>query len=73
MLNILLNRELISIKKNKTYFTPLFTACKNGHINIVKYLIEEGGVDIEEENGYGMTPLFCVCNYGKEKYSKIFS
>ena len=40
--------------------TPLYIACKNGNINVVKYLVENGA-DINKKNKDKWTPLFIAC------------
>lgn len=42
-------------------YTPLLSSIESGHINIVRYLIEERKVDPNQVNEFdGFTPLF-VC------------
>ncbi|XP_050308877.1 putative ankyrin repeat protein RF_0381 [Anthonomus grandis grandis] len=44
--------------------TALHLAAKNNHLNVVKYLIEEKGFKIDEENIYGDTALNKAANDG---------
>lgn len=44
-------------------WTPLTKASEKGHLNIVKYLLENGA-EIDKENGYGWTPLMCASMNG---------
>ena len=46
--------ELECERKN----TSLISASWKGHIEIVKYLVEQGGANVEVQNKYGNTPLF---------------
>ena len=41
----------------------MFIACQNGHIEIVKYLVEHGA-DINKRNNDGWSPLLIVCFNG---------
>ncbi|KAL6597975.1 ankyrin repeat-containing domain protein [Neocallimastix sp. 'constans'] len=47
----------------------LFSACKNGNENIVKYLVELGA-NISKEDVNGATPLFYACENGNENLVK---
>ncbi len=46
--------------------TPLHTAAECGHLNIVRYLVDEEKVPVNEKNGYGygVTPLHCAVENG---------
>ena len=44
--------------------SPLHYACENGHLNIVKYLIEKQNVNKEAKDRDGWTPLYCACENG---------
>jgi len=41
----------------------MFSVCKSGNENLVKYFIE---ADVNKENKYGETPLFTACKSGKK-------
>ena len=43
--------------------TPIYRACHNGHMEIVKFLLEKGAV-IENATIDGFTPLFIMCHKG---------
>ena len=44
-------------KDDKDGFTPLFDACSNGNIHMVRFLIENGA-NINKQCNNGQTPLF---------------
>ena len=44
--------------------TLIHVACANGHLEIVKYLIEKQDVDIEIKGFNERTPLHCACENG---------
>ena len=41
--------------------TIMFYACRDGKINLVKYLLENG-CKLDEEDLYGQTPIFYVAS-----------
>lgn len=43
--------------------TPLWLACKYGHLDLVKFLIKKG-VCVNQRNNNGETPLYIACYYG---------
>jgi len=47
-------------KINKDGRTPLFIACQEGHIAIVKYLVDHGA-NLNREDYDGWTPLYFAC------------
>lgn len=51
---------------------PLILAVEHGHIPIVKYLIENEGVDINQKDYRGMTPLSMSCKIGNLELVKYF-
>ena len=57
-------------KENIWGETPLFAPCREGHENIVKYLIEHG-THINKVNVEGETSLFLVCKNGYETIVSI--
>jgi len=40
--------------------TPLYFACEEGHIEVVKYLVKQGA-NINKRNNDGITPLSIAC------------
>lgn len=48
---------------NAQLATPLHTACKFNHPNVVKFLIG-CGVDVNTQDEYGQTPLLLCCIHG---------
>jgi ankyrin repeat protein len=51
-------------------FTPVYVAAQQGHISVIKVLIE-GGVDIDAMVGNGYTPLFMAAKKGHMAVIKI--
>ena len=51
---------------------PLIVAVEHGHIPIVKFLIENEGVDINQKDYRGMTPLSMSCKIGNLELVKYF-
>ncbi len=43
----------------------LYIACQEGHIDVVKYLVEHGST-IDKEDKNGITPLSVACEIGNE-------
>ncbi|XP_048249888.1 uncharacterized protein LOC124128376 [Haliotis rufescens] len=54
---------IFSMRGNDVKHTPLFVACENGHIDIVRLLIEKGA-DVTAAAKDGCTPLHCACKNG---------
>lgn len=46
--------------------TPLYWASIYGNVEVVRFLVERGA-DINSITQYRMTPLVCVCRYGRRK------
>ena len=44
--------------------TPLFIACENGHLDIVRVLLESNAIQINQPKKNGATPLFIACENG---------
>ena len=42
----------------------IHSACENGHLPIVQYLIEKQNIDINIKNKYERPPLHCACFHG---------
>jgi len=51
--------------------TPLSWAARNGHEDMVKFLLEQKGVKPEISNNHGLTPLSYAIQYGHERVEKI--
>ena len=52
------------IKENFNGDTPLHSACRHSHLNIIQYLISEAHCNPSCENNDGNTPLHLTCRYG---------
>jgi len=50
--------------------TPLYSAIKNGHLHIVKFLIREGAI-LQISKPDGVTPLLFACQNGFLDIMKI--
>ena len=59
-------------KEDKDGWTPLFNACLDGHITIVKYLVELGA-DINKQSNDGHSPLYNAFQNEHENFCKIFN
>ena len=44
--------------------TPLYSAAENGHLDLVKYLVE-AGAHKDQPDGYGRTPLYSAVLHGR--------
>jgi len=64
-----LNEHGLDINNDVDGWTPLFSACFERHINIVKYLVELG-TNIDKEDNEGYTPLLSTCQNGHEDIVK---
>lgn len=59
-------------KDEKNYNeTPLIYACFNGHIEVVKVLLNNDRADINLANKYNCTPLYWACQSGKFDVVKL--
>lgn len=50
--------------------TPLYAACQNGHLDVVKALLSRYGIDVNKANMWGFTPLYVACLEGHSKVVK---
>ena len=50
--------------RNNAGYTPLFWATTCGHTNIIKYLAEEGKIDVNIKDYHGWTVLHNATRYG---------
>ena len=42
-----------------------YNACRNGHVDAAKWLVGEGGADINIARNNGITPLYIACEKGQ--------
>ena len=56
--------------RQKDDWTPLGTSAANGHLGIVKLLIERGA-DIHAPNGHGLTPYQLSLREGHRKVADL--
>ena len=47
-------------------YTAVYFAASNGHLRVVKFLVEEAKVDIDIADGGGQTPLWTAINHGRD-------
>ena len=48
---------------NHPWYYPLHNACENGHLEIVKALVE-AGADTEKWDNWGRSPVHCAAMWG---------
>ena len=60
------------ITKDRHEDTPLHIAAKFGHMDIVQYLVQEGGCEVDSRNKYQNTPLYHAAKLGKLEVVKYF-
>jgi ankyrin repeat protein len=67
-------KEIVSIVSKQDECAPLFIACKKGNLEIVEYLIENCGADVEQKGTYEVvddkashrvSPLWCAAVAGR--------
>ena len=68
---LLLQHNVNANKADNFDVTPLAAACKQGHISVLKLLVESGSVDINTKNAEGMTPLMQAAIAGQTKLVKV--
>ena len=56
----IINKMSLTNETRKVDISPIHTPCKNGNLEIVKFLIENG-VDCSIKNGKGETPFHLAC------------
>jgi len=57
--------------KSNSRRTPLSLAAENGHLEIVKVLVEEGGTDVESKDKSQRTPLSLAAENGRLEVVKF--
>ena len=60
--NPLINPNCLS--QDQFVATPFYFACKNGHIEVMKLLLNEDRVDINKPSIHGVTPFYSTCYNG---------
>ena len=67
-------QEIVSVVSKADGCAPLFIACKKGNLEIVEYLIETCGADVEQKGTYEViddktshfvSPLWCASVVGR--------
>jgi ankyrin repeat protein len=56
---------------DETSWTPLQLACYYGHKDVVEWLVEEMGCDVNHETPDGMRPVFCAAERGHNDILKF--
>jgi ankyrin repeat protein len=69
--NIDVNKGDVTRNPLKNGWTPFKIACQKGHIEIVKLLMQDKRVDINNESGNGWTPLQEACFGGHVEIVKL--
>mmetsp|Transcript_40755 Transcript_40755/g.53679 ORF Transcript_40755/g.53679 Transcript_40755/m.53679 type:complete len:737 (+) Transcript_40755:190-2400(+) len=62
--NYLLEHDADLYSKGYNSYTPLHLAAENGHLHVVKMLIEKYQADGNTKNDFGSTPLHVACRRG---------
>ena len=61
--------DMDSYKTRQVGWTPTIYAARNDHIEVVKYFVEELGIDVDQRDAVGCTPLM-VTSYFRKKSLK---
>ena len=61
-----LNNDFTSGALDDRKVTGLGTACRNGKLNIVKYLVHQKGIDVNKPRPNGTTPFFSAVEKGHQ-------
>jgi ankyrin repeat protein len=54
----------VNITSNTNGATPLWIACKDGHVDVVKLLLARKEIKVNQANEDGATPLYYACWMG---------
>jgi ankyrin repeat protein len=74
--NLLLFNSSIPVEflqSRKLYPTLLLNAIQGGSLNVIELLVEEYKLDINQSDGFGMTPLHLASKLGKFEICKFLS
>jgi ankyrin repeat protein len=62
------SKTVLNFKFGEQKHTPLWIACHNGHLDVVKRLLEESKIDVNKKDDAGRTAFYVACEKG---YLKI--
>ena len=57
--NLVTSKNINTSDKKK--HTPLTLACEQGHLDIVKFLVEDKKANVNRKDGKSNTPLYVAC------------
>ena len=58
--------------KNNDGDTSLIMASKNGHVEVIRALLNHHGVDVSIKNNDGNTAIGVACNHEKVDFAHLF-
>lgn len=58
-------RQIITKQELENFNFLLFQAAENGHLDVVKYIIENFDIDLSSQDSYGNTALMLATQHGK--------
>ena len=65
IVRLLLESSADADKEDSSGATSLYIASQNGHLKVVKCLVEVWKAEVDKERNIGATPLFMASQYGK--------
>lgn len=63
----------VNFESERQGWTALMDASEKGHLNIVKYLVEEHNADMNAQSSTGMTPLMYAAKNGHVEVIRYFN